>query len=217
MNNAQTWIEINKETIGTLDDLQYDFLRILLASPASTPRAALLWDCGMVKMKFRIMQMKLTFLHYMLMQGEDSLAHRVVMKQKENEYPGLVKECEQMIKELKILNPFDHWMSSIEWKNMVKNAISEANSIELKNEITEKYKKLKNSELAKEEFGRKEYVKNLDLQQARTKFKFRTSMTQHVKHNQKNNESYAAALWKCEECGLQDANLPKICQLDHGH
>ena len=50
-------------------------------------------------------------------------------------------------------------------------------------------------------------VKNLDLQQARTKFKFRTSMTQHVKHNQKNNESYAAALWKCEECGLQDTNL----------
>ena len=56
--------------------------------------------------------MKLTFLHYMLMQGEDSLAHRVLIKQKENEYPGLVKECEQMIKDLKILNPFDHWMST---------------------------------------------------------------------------------------------------------
>ena len=98
------------------------------------------------------------------MQGDDSLAHRVLMKQKENKYPGLVKECEQIIKELKILNPFDHWMSTIEWKNMVKNAISEANSSELKSEITEKYKKLKNSELAKEEFGRKEYVKNLDLQ-----------------------------------------------------
>ena len=91
MNNAQTWIEINKETIGTLDDLQYDFLRILLASPASTPRAALLWDCGMVKMKFCIMQMKLTFLNYMLMQGEDSLAHRVVMKQKKMSTQALLK------------------------------------------------------------------------------------------------------------------------------
>ena len=37
-------------------------------------------------------------------------------------------------------------------------------------------------------------------------FKFRSSMTQHVKMNQKNNEEYAAALWKCEECGMQDTN-----------
>ena len=90
------------------------------------------------------------------MQGEDSLAHRVLIKQKENEYPGLVKECEQTVEDLKILNNFDHWMSTSEWKKMVKTAISEANSSELKSEITEKYKKLKNSELAKEEFGRKE-------------------------------------------------------------
>ena len=77
------------------------------------------------------------------MQGEDSLAHRVLIKQKENEYPGLVKECEQTIKDLKILNHFDHWMSTSEWKKMVKTAISEANSSELKKEITETYKKMK--------------------------------------------------------------------------
>ena len=57
---------------------------------------------------------------------------------------------------------------------------------------------MKNSKLAKEEFGRKSYIRDLDLQQARTKFKFRTSMTQHVKMNQKSN---APTLWKCEECG----------------
>ena len=31
-------------------------------------------------------------------------------------------------------------------------------------------------------------------------------MTQHVRMNQKNNEEYSAALWKCEECGQQDTN-----------
>ena len=43
MNNAQTWMEINQETIGILEDLEYDFLQILLAPP-------LLWDCGKLKM-----------------------------------------------------------------------------------------------------------------------------------------------------------------------
>ena len=89
---------------------------------------------------------------------------------------------------------------------MVKTAINAANAMELKHEITEKYKKLKNSDLVNEEFSRKEYLKKLNIQQARTKFKFRCSMTQHVKMNQKSNPQYAESLWRCEECGLQDTN-----------
>ena len=206
MNNSQTWIDIDKETIGKLDDLQYNFLRILLATPSSTPRAALAWDCGVLKMKFRIMQAKLSFLHYVLMQDEESLANQILHEQNKNGFPGLVKECQGFIKDLKILNPFQHWLSPSEWKRMVKTSIIEANGKELKDEILEKYKKLKSSDLAEEEFSRKSYLKDLSLQQARNKFKFRTSMTQHVKMNQENNEQYAAALWKCEECGWQNTH-----------
>ena len=185
MNNAQTWVEIDEETIGKLDDLQCNFLRILLATPASTPRAALAWDCGMLKMKYRIMQMKLNFLHYILNQNEDSLAHQILMEQKMNGFPGLVQECAQFSKDLEILDPFEHWLTTQEWKRIVKNATTEANEKELKHEIKEKYKKLKKSDLAKEEFGRKSYLRNLSLQEARTMFKYRSSMTQHVKMNQK--------------------------------
>ena len=39
-----------------------------------------------------------------------------------------------------------------------------------------------------EQFERKNYIRKLNLQQARTKFKYRCSMTQHVKMNQKNNQ-----------------------------
>ena len=207
MNNSQTWIEIDKETIKKLDELQYNFLRILLATPSSTPQAALAWDCGVLKMRFRIMKAKLSFLHYVLVQEEGSLARQVLVTQNRHHFPGLVKECKEFIRELKILDPFEHWLSPNEWKKMVNKAIVEANGKELKADIIERYKKLKTSELAREEFSRKDYMKDLDLQQARTKFKFRTSMTQHVKMNQKNNEQYAAELWKCEECGRQDTNL----------
>ena len=89
---------------------------------------------------------------------------------------------------------------------MVKSAVIKANSNELKHEIEEKYKKLKKSDLVNEEFDRKDYLKKLNIQQARTMFKFRCSLTQHVKMNQKSNEQYVEALWRYEECGLQDTN-----------
>ena len=97
-------------------------------------------------------------------------------------------------------------LSKPEWKRIVKEAITKANANELKDEIINKYKKLKKSELEDEDFGRKSYIKNLNLYQARTKFKFRSSMTQHVKMNQKNNREYAETMWKCNECGMQDTN-----------
>ena len=142
------------------------------------------------------MEIKLTFLHYIIAQDEESLAHQIEMDQKSENIPGLVQECSQFINELKIL----------EWKRIVKKAIVTANTNELKEEIKEKYKKLRNSELVNKDFGRKDYINNLDLLQARTMFKFRSSMTQHVKMNQKSNKSYADALWRCDECGLQDTN-----------
>ena len=206
LNNAQTWMEIDNGTIEKLESLQCNFLRILLATPASTPQAALIWDCGALKMKYRIMESKLNFLHYILIQSDESLAHQILIEQKNQDFPGLVRECKMFIEELEILDPFQLSLTKNEWKKIVKEAILAANSNELKHEISEKYKKLKHSELAQEDFGRKSYINNLNLQQARTKFKFRCSMTQHVKMNQKSNKTYEDALWRCEDCGLQDTN-----------
>ena len=152
------------------------------------------------------MEIKLNFLHYIISQKDESLAQQILYEQKKNEWPGLVQECDKFIEELNIIDPFQISVSKNEWKRIVKEAVSKANSDELKEEINEKYKKLKKSDLVGEEFGRKDYIKNLSLQQARTKFKFRSSMTQHVKMNQKNNQEYAEALWRCEECGMQDTN-----------
>ena len=66
LNNAQSWIDIDKTTMDKLEDLQCNFLRILFSTPASTPRAALVWDCGTLRMKFRVMEKKLIFLNYII-------------------------------------------------------------------------------------------------------------------------------------------------------
>ena len=130
------------EVRAVVEDLQISFLRILLATPASTPRAALVWDCGAIKMKFRIMQNKLVFLHYIMQQSETSLARQILYEQHEQNYPGLVQECRKFVKDLGILNPLEFELSDQEWKRMVKEAIRKAKEKELKAEIISKYKKL---------------------------------------------------------------------------
>ena len=103
------------------------------------------------------MEIKLTFLHYIIAQDEESLAHQIVMEHKSENFPGLGQECSQFINELKILDPFQYTLSKQEWKRIVKKAILTANTNELKEEIKEKYKKLRNSEQVNEDFGRKDY------------------------------------------------------------
>ena len=68
----------------------------------------------------------------------------------------------------------------------------------------EESKKLKSSKLMEESCEIKEYIKDLNLHDARILFKHRTSMTQYVKFNYKNDKEFAKALWKCE-CGKIDS------------
>ena len=59
---------------------------------------------------------------------------------------------------------------------------------------------MKNSKLVNENFGIKDYIKKLTVEEARTVFKHRTSMTRYTKFNYKNNQQYARQLWQCESC-----------------
>ena len=81
------------------------------------------------------MQSKLNFLHYLLNQSDDSLAHQILMEQKKR---GLVNECNKFIEDLKILDPFQLDVSSTECKRIVREAILTANQDELTQEIKEK-------------------------------------------------------------------------------
>ena len=83
LNNSETWTEIKKSTIDMLDDLQYMFMRYLLATPRTCPIPALLWETGGLLMEHRIAQKKLVFYHHLLHLPRDSLAHEVASTQVE--------------------------------------------------------------------------------------------------------------------------------------
>ena len=63
-----------------------------------------------------------------------------------------------------------------------------------------RYEKLRNSDLISEEFGTKQYVKNLTVHNARIIFKKRVSMMQSVKMNYMSDVNYVKSLWLCDSC-----------------
>ena len=61
-------------------------------------------------------------------------------------------------------------------------------------------KKLKKSELMDEEFGTREYLKNLTVSEARNIFKKRSSMMRDVKMNYMSDLKNTASMWLCSSC-----------------
>ena len=143
---------------------------------------------------------------------KSSLASQVYDIQEKLNLPGFVKECKEIIKDLNLPNIFDIKMSKNQWKEKVKSAIRIKNENDIKDKMEES-KKLKDSELMKEKWEIKKYIKELNLHDARIIFKHRTSMSQYVKFNFKNEKQYAKDLWKCE-CGKIDTEAHLIwCDL----
>ena len=94
--------------------------------------------------------------------------------------------------------------SKIQWKKLVKNAVMEENEKSLLNTIKEKYKKLEYNTLKEENCDVKDYLKSLNLPDARMKFSIRTKMTRTVQMNYKGDPKFTQNKWKCQDCGTPD-------------
>ena len=202
LNNSETWTEIKKSTIDMLDDLQYMFMRYLLATPRTCPIPALLWETGGLLMEHRIAQKKLVFYHHLLHLPRDSLAHEVASTQAELGYPGLMTECQVLLGKYNLSDAENK--SKIQWKNEVKNSVKEANQKSFLSLTKEKYEKLDYNTLSDENCERKDYLKSLNLPDARLKFALRTKMTKTVQMNFKGVPKFAKNGWKCTECSTPD-------------
>ena len=204
LNNCQTWVEISEETIEKLEELQNKFFRSILSVPRTTPKAALIWEMGGMKMKWRIIEKKLLFMNHILHVDQNSLAKQIQIIQEREDLPGLTKEVKEFIERLKLPNLFEHSIQQNEWKALVKASVKDANEAEVK-EILVGYKKLKGKPITREQYGMKPYMENLSVFEARTIFKHKTSMTRYVKLNYKGVKKYKAVGWKCEECQNLDS------------
>ena len=99
LNNSETWTEITGEALADLENLQYFFLRMVLDTPRTTPKVALLWETGMTSMECRVIKRKLRFIKH-LKRSKGHLANEILKEQIANNWPGLSKEgnliCEKI-------------------------------------------------------------------------------------------------------------------------
>lgn len=204
LNNCETWCEMDKETTQMLDNIQNEFLRNLLDTPRTCPTPSLMWETGTSTMTNRIIKKKLIFYHHLTHLSEDSLAWQVGQIQLKLDLPGLLQECKELETELSL--PDTLKCTKNQWKNIVNKKVREKNKNDLIEMIRIKeYKKVDANLLKNENFEAKSYMKNLSIQNARTKFAIRTKMVRTVKLNYKNDPSNKRTMWECNDCNSIDS------------
>ena len=153
--------------------------RVLLNVPRTCPIPALCWELGGIQMRYRVIQTKLIFLWHLDNLEDGTLAKDILEVQKSQHLPGLVQECLEWLKILKLPNVLEQRITKTQWKNLVKKAILKENEDDLRKKIM-KMEKLKNGEIVKGKCERKDYVKNLSVNDARQIFLKNTCMTRYV-------------------------------------
>ena len=153
-------------------------------------------------MEHRVAQKKLMFYHHLINLPEGSLAHEIAATQMAMSYPGLVMECKTLIEFYQL--PDAKTLSKFQWKKSVKKKIYEQNRANLLETVLSRYKKLDYNILREENLEMKDYMKSLNLPDARLKFALRSKMTKTVQMNYKGEPKFIRNGWKCQGCNIPD-------------
>ena len=154
-------------------------------------------------MEFRVLKKKLMFLHHLVNLPEPSLAKEVLTLQVDNDLPGIFKECKGF------LNKFNIGDLSLYTKNQFKRIVNESinnlNRQRLIDQVKVKqYKKISLTNFENEKFEVKSYLTNLNVSDARLKFKIISHMVPTIKMNFQSEPAYARNLWACDICLIEN-------------
>ena len=192
--NCETWTETPKKATNLLNFIQNTFFRSLFSTCNGCPIPIFYWDTATLLPQNYLILQKLLFLHHLCKLPEESLAKEIYVSQKENNFPGLTRECDKYLVELDITNdPAD--LTKKKWKNLIKDRIHRKNKSDLLDQI-KSYKKLNHDEIKEEEYGMKDYLKTMNMSEARTYFAIRSKTVRTVQMNFKNKKEYLKNNWK---------------------
>ena len=191
------WICMSKESLKSLEDLQFLFLRAAFSISHSCPRPILLFDTKTLSMELIVAREKLLFGFHLENLPNDSLGNEVWNTLKHLNLPGLYKETRELMSDLGIDSMRNY--SKHQWKTKVNSAVDEANHKSLLNQI-KTYKKLNYDELTKEEYEVKDYINKLPLAKSRTFMHYRAKMLKGFKMNFQSDPIFEKENFKCV-CG----------------
>ena len=199
LNNASMWTNISDKSIEKLDSLQNTFLQTLLGTGRACPMPALCWDTATLGMSVRIQKAKLALIHHIRGLDETSLAKQIYEEQLSFNWPGLVRESDEIIKAWGVPNIInsENSLTKNQWKMIIKKEAKIQNGKILSKSINENYSKLEC--MKNEVYEEKSYLTEMSMWNARLHFSLRTRMFP-CKMNYMNSPKYKAELWSCDSC-----------------
>ena len=200
-NNSECWVEIPKKALSLLNHLQNNFFVSLFGTSKGCPNPIFYWDSGILTVENFLILKKLSFYHHLLTLSDSALSKEILMIQKENALPGLAAVCSGLLDDLDIVTDPSSYSKSV-WNKLIRRKIHAKNRSDLLNRIRS-YKKLEYSKFVEEEYGEQHYLKNMNVNSARTFFAFRAQMLRTVQMNFKGKREYADNEYKCI-CGEDD-------------
>ena len=188
------WVEMSCAVEKKLNKIQNWFLRLVLQVGPGAPLASLLWDTGLLDMGLLVWREKLMLTLHVRCLDEDSLARRVYEEQKSNDWPGLVKEAQDICLKLKIECVTTTRLDAKKYRQLVTEALHKENKIRLQKEASNKTKCVK---ILEEKYGKKAYLTEKNIQNTRFQFKARFKMLPFAE-NYGSDKKFASNEWLCK-------------------
>ena len=180
LNNCESWIGIKDKHIKDLQRVQDEFIWRVLRISDKTTKAIINWDIGLAPMKWRIAERKLQQVRKTMAKHISNTNKQVLYAEVECKIKGLVYECTQFCRELRIPN-----LMIIE---RTKNEIKEVIKAQIKEEFREAMEKQKKvSDRLTDNPEDNSYIKILSLPLARVWFRYRARAIAGVKSNFKHS------------------------------
>ena len=204
--NSGSWIGIFKRTIRLLDSLFHFFCQIVCRISVSCPKPSYYTETGSLKFSYHILLNKLRLYYHLANLPIGPLGKEFWDAQDQNKsLPGLVNEMEPHLNALNItdLKTISKWS----YKKIVKDYVFKLNRSELLLEI-QGYKKLNYDELSRENFDRKQYFSQLNLEDARMKLRINVRLVPTILANYPSKYRRQGRSLVCISCSQSARGTP---------
>ena len=185
-------MELSSATETKLNSIQVWFLRLTLQVGQGSPVAAVLWDTSLLDMGLRVKREKVLLIIHLRSLEENALARVIYEKQKEKEWAGLVKETIDICKYLDIEDCNITKLNKNQYSIVLNKACHKKNEEIIRLLASS----IKCDRMKKEDYGRKEYIKNQTIQSTREWFRTRFGLLPFA-GNYSHNRRFEKSNWLC--------------------
>ena len=199
LSGAGNWLNITRGAEQRLEALQNWFVRLVLRVGQGCPGPSLRWESGLLSMRMRIWVEKVMLVRHVRSLDINTIARRVFEEQKHQKWPGLVREsaaiCELLgVEDCNTVN-MSNW-SNKEYRALITNACRAKDEQELREEASTL---TKCNRIMQDPYGRKDYMTDRSLEEARNMFYTRVQM-QPFGGNYSHDRRFQRSNWLCA-CG----------------